>query len=147
MHRLLPLLALSLSVFLLLSLNACTTVPPAPGGVTPTPASTALQTFDAIYVSAVTADDLVIKATSTALSGGLISVVQAKRVLAIADQVKTALDTANAAAQLGNTAMATGNLATALGPIAILSACLTTRPLTITTFEACTAKLTPPVPA
>lgn len=147
MHRLLPLLALSLSVFLLLSLNACTTVPAA-GGVTPTPASTAtaaLQTFDAIYASAVSADDLVIKTASSALAAGLINVTQAKKILLIADTVKASLDAANAAAQLGNPALATGNLATALGPIAILSACLTTKPLTISSFDACAAKLTPAV--
>lgn len=138
MRRLLPLLLLPL-VFLILE-GCPATNPSTPG----TPPPTALQTFQSIYTSAVTADDLAVKAASTALQSGLISVAQAKKVLQITDQVKAALDAANAAATLGNTALATGNLATALGPIAILSACLTTRPLTFATFDTCTAKLTPP---
>jgi hypothetical protein len=127
---------------LLLSLEGCPATTPTTAG---TPPATALQTFDAIYASAVSADDLVVKAASAALQSGLISTTQAKKVLAITDSVKTALDAANAAAQLGNTALATGNLASALGPIAILSACLTTKPLTVSTFDACAAKLTPAV--
>jgi len=141
LHRLLLLTLASLS---LLSLEGCPATNPTTSGTAP---PTALQTFESIYASAVSADDLVIKAASTALTANLINVTQAKKVLQITDQVKAALDAANAAAQLGNTALATGNLASALGPIAILSACLTTKPLTFATFDACTAKLTPPVPA
>lgn len=112
----------------------------APGQTPPT----ALQTFDALYANAVTADDLVIKTATAALGSGFITAAQAKRVLSVTDSVKAALDAANAAAQLGNAATANGNLAQALGPIAILSACLTVKPLTVATFDACTAKLTTP---
>jgi hypothetical protein len=137
-----PCLLLLTSVFLsLLGLESCATNPTAPGATPPT----ALQTFEGIYASAVTADDLVIKAATTALQANLINTMQARKVLMITDSVRAALDAANGAAQLGNTALATGNLANALGPIAILSACLTTKPLTISTFDACTAKLTPAV--
>lgn len=143
MHRLPRLLLLTSALLILgLSLEGCPATNPTTSGATP---PTALQTFQSIYANAVSADDLVIKATSTALTGGLISVAQAKKILVITDNVKTALDAANAAANLGNTALATGNLASALGPIAILSACLTTRPLTISTFDACATKLAPPV--
>lgn len=142
MYRL-PLLLLT-SVFLLLSLEGCPATNPSTPGAPP---ATALQTFDAIYANAVSADDIVIKTTSTALTAGLISVAQAKKILAITDSVKVALDAAYGAAQLGNPALATGNLASALGPIAILSACLATKPLTPSTFDACAAKLAPPVPA
>lgn len=141
MRRLPHLLLLPLAFLCLLSLEGCPATNPTSGQ----PPPTALQTFESIYASAVSADDLVVKAASTALQSGLINLAQAKKVLTITDQVKAALDAANAAANLGNTALATGNLATALGPIAILSACLTTRPLTFATFDACTAKLTPPV--
>lgn len=112
----------------------------APGQAPPT----ALQTFDALYANAVTADDLVVTTATTALASGFINAAQAKRVLAVTDSVKSALDAANAAAQLGNAALANGNLAQALGPIAILSACLTVKPLTTATFDSCTAKLTTP---
>lgn len=133
--RLLPLLAvLSLSLLC----NACQT--PATSGTAP---PTALQTFDALYANAVSADDLVIQATTVALKSGLINATQAKRVLATTDSVKAALDAANAAAQLGNTALSSSNLASALGPVAVLSACLTAKPLTPATFDACTAKLSP----
>lgn len=111
-----------------------------------TPAPTALQTFDALYANAVTAEDLVLKATHTALQAAAISKEQGKRVLAVVDSVKAALDAANAAAQLGNTAASSSSLASALGPIAILSACLTAKPLTPSTFDACVAKLQPAVP-
>jgi hypothetical protein len=141
MRRLHPFLLLTCLSLTLLSLESCTTTPAAPGA----PPPTALQTFDAIYASAVSADDLVIKATSTALTGNLINAAQATKILNITDSVKAALDAANNAAQMGNTALATGNLASALGPIAILSACLTAKPLTVATFDACAAKLTPPV--
>jgi hypothetical protein len=145
MHRL-PRLLLLTSVFLLtLSLEGCPATNPTTAGTPPATTSTALQTFDAIYASAVSADDLVVKTASTALTANLINFTQAKKILAITDSVKAALDAANAAAQIGNTALATGNLASALGPIAILSACLTTKPLTVSTFDACAAKLTPPV--
>jgi len=139
-HRLLPLL--TLAFLSLLSLEGCQATNPTTSG---TPPPTALQTFDLIYANAVSADDLVIKATSAALTGGLINVTQAKKILAITDSVKATLDAANAAAQGGQTALATGNLAAALGPIAILSACLTTKPLTVNSFDACAAKLSPPV--
>lgn len=142
MRRLPHLLLLPLAFLCLLSLEGCPATNPTTSGAPP---PTALQTFQSIYTSAVTADDLVVKAGSAALQSGLISLAQAKKILTITDQVKAALDAANVAANLGNTALATGNLATALGPIAILSACLTTRPLTFATFDACTAKLTPPV--
>jgi hypothetical protein len=104
-----------------------------------------LQTFNTLYANAVSIDDLVIKEATIALNSGLISTVQAKKILAITDSVKTALDAANSAAQIGNTGIASGNLAQALGPIAILSACLTSHPLTIATFDVCTVKLTPAV--
>lgn len=108
------------------------------------PPPTALQTFDALYANAVTADDLVVKTATTALASGFINAAQAKRVLAVTDSVKSALDAAQAAAQLGNAAVANGNLAQALGPIAILSACLTVKPLTTASFDSCTQRLTPP---
>ena len=121
-----------------LALSACQTVPP---GTAP---PTALQTFDAMYTNAVTADDLVITTANAAFQSGFINAAQAKQVLAVTDSVKVGLDTAYAAAQVGNPGTANGNLAAALGPIAILSACLTTKPLTPATFSACTAKLLPP---
>lgn len=124
----------------LLLLEGCQTT--AASGSTP---ATALQTFDALYQSAVSADDLVIRTATTALASGLISPIQAKKILSITDSVKAALDTANAAAQLGNTGTATGSLAAALGPIAILSSCLTVKPLTVATFDTCAAKLVPAV--
>lgn len=136
-RRLPFLIALSLLALLGLGfLEGCQT----PGGAAP---PTALQTFDALYANAVTADDLVIQAGTAALASGLISPQQAAQVLKVSDSVKTALDAAYAAAQLGNQALATGNLAQALGPVAILSACLTAKPLTVASFAACTQKLTP----
>lgn len=89
--------------------------------------------------------DLVLQASHTALQSGWISKLEAKRVLEVVDSAKAVLDAANAAAQLGNTAASSGNLAAALGPIAILSACLTTKPLTPATFDKCAATLAPAV--
>jgi hypothetical protein len=137
MLKRMPLLLLLPSLLLL---NACQGTPAAPGS-TPT---TSLQTFDALYASAVSADDLVVRAASVALATAAITSAQAHRILAITDAVKTALDAANAAAQLGNLGVANGNLAQAMGPIVILSACLTTKPLTVQTFNNCAAKLAPP---
>jgi len=126
----------------LLALSACqTTTPTTAAGTTPS----ALQTFDALYANAVSADDLAIKAATVALQSGFINATQASMILGITDSVKAALDTANAAAQSGDIGTASGNLAAALGPIAILSACLTTKPLTVQTFAACSVKLTPVV--
>jgi hypothetical protein len=136
----LPLLMLSLSLSVL-SVNGCQTMAPTAGASPPT----ALQTFDALYASAVSADDLVIRTATTALASGFINGTQATTILHVTDSVKAALDLANAAAQTGNAGVATGNLASALGPIAILSACLTQKPLTATTFGACAVKLTPAV--
>lgn len=107
-------------------------------------APTALQSFQSLYSGAVTADTLVLTATDTALKAGAISAAQAKQVEGVADSIKAVLDAANAAAQLGNTATANANLASALSSVAVVSACLTAKPLTPTTFAACTAKLTPP---
>lgn len=129
-----------LLVLLVLLCEGCATTAP-PGTAPPT----ALQTFDALYANAVSADDLVLKAGTTALQSGLINAGQAAKILSITDSVKAALDAANAAAQLGNAAIANGSLASALGPIAILSACLTIKPLTIASFDSCTAKLVPAV--
>lgn len=137
--RRLPLLLLPLLVALSL-LEGCQTA-----GVQGSTPPTALQTFDALYANAVTAEDIIVKTATTALASGLISAQQGSRVLAITDAVKTTLDAAYAAAQVGNTGLATANLAGALGPIAILSACLTTKPLTASTFNSCAAKLTLPV--
>ena len=113
---------------------------------TPTTGSppTALQTFQTMYASAVTADTLVLTATDTALKAGAINAAQAQKVESIADSIKAVLDAANAAAQLGNTATANANLASALGGVAVVSACLTAKPLTPTTFATCTAKLSAP---
>jgi hypothetical protein len=105
---------------------------------------TALQTFDTLYANAVTADDVIIKTGTVALETGLINATQAKKVLAITDAVKTALDAAHGAAQLGNLGLANSNLAQALGPIATLSACLTMKPLTPSTFDSCVVRLTVP---
>lgn len=132
---LLPLLAVLTTS---LALEACQTTPATPGG------TTTLQTFDALYASAVSADDLVVRTATQALASALITSTQAKRILAITDSVKAALDAANAAAQIGNLGIANGNLAQAMGPIVILSACLTIKPLTVSTFDACAAKLAPP---
>jgi hypothetical protein len=137
---LLPILVLALLGAATLSVSGCQVPPATPG----TPAPTALQTFDALYANAVTAEDLVIKTTTSTLQSGLISSAQAKKVMSITDSIKMTLDVAYGAAQTGNTGVATGNLAQALGPLAVLSACLTTKPLTIQTFDACTVKLTPP---
>jgi hypothetical protein len=137
--RLAMFLLIPLALLISLSLEGCQTTA---AGSTP---ATALQTFDALYASAVSADDLVIRTATTALASGLISASQAKQILATTDSVKAALDLANTAAQAGNTGTATGNLAAALGPIAILSACLTTKPLTVATFGACAVKLVPAV--
>lgn len=140
LHRpLFPPRLLLLAAALLLSLDACQTVPAS--GTIPT----TLQTFDALYSSAVSADDLVIKTATVALASGFISPAQAKKILAVTDQVKGVLDAANTAAQVGNSGLATGNLAAAMGPIALLSACLTVKPLTIASFSTCTVKLAPPV--
>lgn len=132
----LPLLALALSLAILGS-NGCQTTAT---GTAPT----ALQTFEGLYSSAVSADTLVLTATDTALKAGAINAAQAKKIEAVADSIKAVLDAANGAAQLGNTATANANLASALGSIAIASACLTQKPLTPTTFATCTAKLNPP---
>jgi hypothetical protein len=133
------LLRLATVLTISLLLEACATAPAAPGAP-----PTTLQTFDALYASAVSADDLVVKSATVALSSGWISAAQAKKVLSITDAVKAALDAANGAAQLGNLGVANGNLAQAMGPIVILSACLTIKPLTVSTFDACAAKLAPP---
>ncbi len=129
---------LLLAVTVLIFLQGCQTT--APGQAPPT----ALQTFDALYTNAVTADDLVVKTATTALQSGLINAVQARKVQGVTNAVKIALDSAYAAAQVGNMSTASGNLGNALGPITILSACLMSKPLTVATFDACTAKLTPP---
>jgi hypothetical protein len=134
------LLTASLVLTASLAFEGCQTTT-TPGATPPT----ALQTFDGLYANAVAADDLVIRTATTALAGGLISANQAQQIMDVTDSVKTALDLANTAAQAGSTGVATGNLASALGPIAILSACLTTKPLTVATFSACAVKLTPAV--
>ncbi len=115
------------------------------GTASGTAPATALQTFDALYANAVSADDLVIRTANTALINGFINGTQAAKILAVTDSVKSALDAANAAAQIGNAGLATGALASALGPIGILSACLATSPLTVAGFDACAAKLAPVV--
>ena len=120
--------------------DACQ-VAPAPGTAPPT----ALQTFDVLYTNAVTAVDIAVKTATSALQAGLINVAQAKKVRGVTTSVKTALDAAYAASQLGNVATANGDLASALGPIAILSACLTIKPLTVATFDSCTVALKPVV--
>lgn len=122
--------------------EGCPLTPATPG----TPAPTALQTFESLYANAVSAADIVLKVAHTSVQSGLITKPQAKRVLTVVDSVKAALDAANAAAQLGDTATSSGSLASALGPIAILSACLTAKPLTPSTFDSCVAKLQPAVP-
>jgi hypothetical protein len=138
-----PAIALCSVLGLSLLLESCaTTAPPAVPGA---PASTALQTFDTLYSSAVSADDLVIRTSTTALQSGLITAAQATKILSVTDSVKSALDAANAAAQLGNTGLATGNLAAALGPIGVLSACLAAKPLTVATFDKCATTLAPAV--
>lgn len=134
-----PTLLALLSVFAL-TLSACQTTS-APG----TAAPTALQTFDALYQGAVTAADLVNTTSTSALTSGLITVAQAKKILAYTDAVKVALDAANAAAQGGNTGGAAGALAAAMQPIIVLSACLTQKPLTIATFDKCAVPLSQPI--
>lgn len=137
--RLLPLLLPLLGLLALsLLVDGCQT--PSTSGAAP---PTALQTFDALYANAVTADDLAVKAATVSLQAGLITAAQARTVLHVTDSVKVALDAARTASQLGNTALASGNLASALGPVAILSACLTSKPLTPATFETCTTRLAP----
>jgi hypothetical protein len=132
------LLLLILSAAILGALSGCQSTP-----TTGTP-PTALQTFEGLYTGAVTADTLVLTATDTALKAGAINAAQARKVEGVADSIKIVLDAANSAAQLGNTATANANLASALGSVAVISACLTAKPLTPTTFAACTAKLSPP---
>lgn len=136
------LLLLILSAAILGGLSGCQSAPPTANTSTP---PTALQSFEAMYTSAVTADTLVLTATDTALKAGAINAAQAKKIEGVADSIKIVLDAANSAAQLGNTATANANLANALGSVAVVSACLTAKPLTPTTFAACTAKLSPPL--
>lgn len=134
-----PTLLALLSIFAL-TLSACQTAG-APGSTAPT----ALQTFDALYQGAVTADDLLITTSTSALNSGLITPAQAKKILAYTDAVKTALDAANVAAQGGNAGGAAGALAAAMQPIIVLSACLTAKPLTVETFDKCAVPLSQPI--
>lgn len=136
-----PRIPLALALCLALTaglLSSCT----APGGTTPT-ASTP-QTFQQLYSTAVTADDLIVQAGTAALQAGAITAAQAKLVLSATDSIKAVLDAAYALSQAGNTSGASTNLASALGTIAILSTCLTQKPLTAATYATCTAHLTIP---
>lgn len=130
--------------FLLVLLSACVLTACQTASA---PAPTALQTFDALYQGAVTAADLVNTTSTSALTSGLITPAQAKKILAYTDAVKIALDAANAAAQGGDTGGAAGALAAAMRPIIVLSACLTQKPLTIVTFDKCALPLSQPAPA
>lgn len=138
--RLLMLLLVLLSVVLLFS--GCTLFKPAASTTGAPP--TALQTFDALYSDALTAETLAVSTATAAVNSRLISAVQGQMVLNVTDSVKRVLDAANAAAQAGNSAVATTNLALAVGTIATVSACLTAKPLTVATFAACTARLSAP---
>lgn len=138
----LPGLILALLVVLLcLGLFACATTATSPSS---TPA-TALSTFNTLYQDAVSADDIVITTATTALTGGLINATQAAKILAVTDSVKAALDLANSLAQAGNQSAANANLAGSVAAIAVLSSCLTAKPLTVATFDACAVKLLPVV--
>lgn len=128
---------LGLSV-LLGFLSGCKT---STGSTTP---PTALQTFASLYADAVTADTLAVSSTTTALQAGLISAPQAQAVLNATDAIKAVLDAANVAAQAGNAATANANLGQAMASVAVLSACLTAKPLTVTTFATCIQRLTVP---
>jgi hypothetical protein len=120
----------------LFSLPACQTT----GG---TPA-TALQTFDTIYAGAVQAETLALQGTTAALNAKAITATQAKKVESALDAVKTVLDASHGAALAGNTGLATVNLSSAVGAIATISVCLTGKPLTPTTFDACMLKINVP---
>lgn len=120
------------------SLTACQT--PA-GGTAPT----ALQTFDAIYTGALQGETLALQATTAALTSKLITAPQAQKVEAALDATKAILDAAHGAALAGSTGVATANLSQAVGSIALVSACLTAKPLTPTTFDACLSKMTFPM--
>lgn len=115
-------------------------------GLTPTtgPSSSTPQTFQQLYATAVTADDVIVQAATAALTSGAITAAQAKIALSATDSIKAVLDAAYALSQAGNVSGATTNLASAVGTIAVLSTCFTQKPLTAASYAACTANLSIP---
>jgi hypothetical protein len=106
--------------------------------------TSAPQTFQQIYTAAVAGDDLIVQSATVALNDKLITAAQAKTILTVTDDIKTALDAAEAAYNVSNTAGANALIGKAVAAIAILSTCVTERPLTPATFDSCIQPLVLP---
>jgi hypothetical protein len=90
------------------------------------------QTFDQSVQVAASVNDAVIVTANSLLTAGTITSTQAKKVLAITDNVNALLTAANTAYTAGNTALANSNLATANTAATQTQTCLST-PSTLNT--------------
>lgn len=111
----------------LLILSACATT------------STAPKTFNEVYADALTADDLVVQAATTALNAGLINSAQATNIQKITIDARNLLTAAQIAFTAGNSALANQNVVSATATLVAMSLCLTQKPLTVATFASCAA--------
>jgi hypothetical protein len=102
-------------------------------------ATTSLQTFDNIYTAALTTDDLVVQAATTALNAGLISSAQAVSIQKITTDASNLLMAANTAFTAGNSVAANQDVTAATATLVAMSLCLTAKPLTVAIFATCAA--------
>jgi hypothetical protein len=104
-------------------------------------ATTSVKTFDQIYTDAVTANDVIVQATTTALTAGLISSAQASAVQKITTDAMNVLTAAQTAFTAGNSIAANSDVVAATATLAAMSLCLTEKPLTVATFATCVARV------
>ncbi|HUD11449.1 MAG TPA: hypothetical protein VMS08_03490 [Candidatus Saccharimonadia bacterium] len=102
-----------------------------------------LKTFDEVYTDAITADDLVVQAATTALNAGLITSVQAQRIQVMTVDAKNLLMAAQTAFIAGNQVTANQDVTAAAATLIAMGLCLSQKPLTVTTFAACAATVPP----
>ena len=108
--------------------------------------TSSVKTFDQIYADALTANDVVVQATTTALNAGLITSVQAASVQKITIDASNLLTAAQTAFTAGDSIAANSDVVAATATLAALSLCLTHKPLTVATFGTCAAAIPSLVP-
>jgi hypothetical protein len=105
--------------------------------------TTAPQTFNDVYTAALTADDVVVTATTAALEAGYITSAQAAHVQLLTMDAKSLLSAAQVAYAAGNQLAANQDVAAASATLIAMSLCLTQKPLTVATFTACVDHVPP----
>ncbi len=99
--------------------------------------------FKGLIRAAINADNAMIVTGTALLDAGTITSAQAGKILRFTDQIKTVIDAARSAYDLGNTALATKQLSAATATLTTLQVC-TGPPNSGLTLDSCLAPLVQP---